>query len=54
MPPPEQRHPGVEFDASHPLFAQLGEDARTATKARGEDGIARLVDFLSGVIMERI
>ena len=54
VPSLEQRHLGVEFNANHPLFAQLGEDARTATTARGEDGIARLVDFLSGVIMERI
>ena len=54
VPPLEQRHLGVEFNANHPLFAQLGEDARTATTARGEDGIARLVDFLSGVIMERL
>ena len=54
MPPADTRHPGVEFDADHPLFAQFGEDARTAMAARGEDGIARLVNYLADVVLERL
>jgi len=50
VPPPEARHPGVCFDAADPLFAQMGEDARTATAARGEDAVARLVDALAARI----
>ncbi len=33
-PPVQKRHPGVCFDAADPLFAQMGEDARTATPER--------------------
>jgi creatinine amidohydrolase len=46
-PPVEGRHPGVRFDPSDPLFSQMGEDARTASAERGEDGVARLVDLVS-------
>jgi creatinine amidohydrolase/Fe(II)-dependent formamide hydrolase-like protein len=42
----ENRHPGVCFNPDDPLFAQMGEDARTATAERGEAHIARLVDHL--------
>ena len=46
--PPAQdgRHPGVEYDPSAPLFGQLGDDARQATAARGEAGLARLEEEL--------
>jgi creatinine amidohydrolase len=53
-PPPEARHPGVRFDPDDPLFAQMGEDARTATAERGEEAIARLVDCLSSRINEHL
>jgi creatinine amidohydrolase len=46
----ESRHPGVCFDPGDPLFAQMGEDARTATAERGEAAIARLVEHLVQVI----
>jgi creatinine amidohydrolase len=49
-PPPEARHPRVEFDPAQPLFAQLGEDAREATAARGARGLERLVAHLTGRI----
>ncbi|MGQ9629833.1 MAG: creatininase family protein [bacterium] len=43
----ERRHPGVCFDPGDPLFAQMGEDARTASSERGEEGIACLVSCLA-------
>jgi creatinine amidohydrolase len=46
-PPVEMRHPGVCFDPADALFAQMGEDARTATAERGEAAIARLVEHLA-------
>jgi creatinine amidohydrolase len=46
-PPVEGRHPGVRFDPDDPLFAQMGEDARTASAERGEEGIRRVVDDLT-------
>ncbi len=46
-PPADKQHPHVEFDPAQPLFAQMGEDARTASAARGESGLARLVDHLA-------
>ena len=49
-PPPESRHPGVCFDPADPLFAQMGEDARTASAARGEAAIAQLVDQLVATV----
>ena len=42
-PPEDRRHPGVEFDAASPLFAQMGEDARTASAAEAEEYLAQLV-----------
>jgi len=53
-PPAETRHPGVCFDPSDPLFAQMGEDARTATAERGEAAIARLVEHLAKTIAQHI
>jgi creatinine amidohydrolase/Fe(II)-dependent formamide hydrolase-like protein len=53
-PPVETRHPGVSFDPRDPLFAQLGEDARTATAGRGEAAIARLVEHLAAAIDEHL
>ena len=51
-PPVATRHPGVCFDPSEPLFAQMGQDARTATAERGEEAITRLVDHLTDKINE--
>jgi creatinine amidohydrolase len=49
-PPIEGRHPGVCFDPNEPLFAQMGEDARTASAERGEEAIAPLVNHLTATI----
>jgi creatinine amidohydrolase len=49
-PPADTWHPGVCFDAADPLFAQMGEDARMATAARGEEAISRLVAHLAARI----
>jgi len=49
-PPVEGRHPGVRFDPNDPLFAQMGEDARTASAKRGEEAISRLVGHLTETI----
>jgi creatinine amidohydrolase len=49
-PPPETWHPGVCFDPGEPLFAQMGEDARTATAARGEAAISTLVEHVAARI----
>ena len=49
-PPAETWHPGVCFDAADPLFAQMGEDARTATAERGIAGISRLGAHLAARI----
>lgn len=45
-PAAEGRHPGVGFDPAAPLFAQMGEDARTASAARGEAAIGQVVAHL--------
>jgi creatinine amidohydrolase/Fe(II)-dependent formamide hydrolase-like protein len=49
-PAAETRHPGVCFDPNSARFAQMGEDARTASAERGETAIARLVEHLVGQI----
>ena len=49
-PPAATQHPGVCFDPADPLFAQMGEDARTATAERGREAIARLVTHLAETI----
>ncbi len=49
-PPADRYHHRVEFDASAPLFAQMGEDAREASAARGEEGVAQVVDHLARTI----
>ena len=49
-PPEETRHPGVCFDPCRAQFAQMGEDARTASAERGEAAIARLVEHLAQTI----
>jgi creatinine amidohydrolase len=53
-PPPESWHPGVEFDPAEPLFAQMGEDARTATAERGEEHIGQLVEAVAAQIANHI
>ena len=50
-PPLEGRHPGVEYDPDAPLFGQLGQDARQASAGRGEAGLVRLIDALTGKIL---
>jgi creatinine amidohydrolase/Fe(II)-dependent formamide hydrolase-like protein len=54
QPPAETRaqYPEVCFDPRDALFAQMGEDARTATAARGEAALSRLVDHLAGIVNE--
>lgn len=49
-PPADLRHPKVEFDPAAPLYAQMGEDARNASAAHGEEGIAQVVDHLARTI----
>jgi creatinine amidohydrolase len=51
-PPVDKQHPGVCFDPNDPLFGQMGEDARTASAERGEEGIVALVSHLTGVIQQ--
>jgi creatinine amidohydrolase len=53
-PAVETQHPGVCFDPADPLFAQMGEDARTATAARGEEAVARLVEELGARINDHL
>lgn len=48
---PDKRYPGVRYDPADPLFAQMGEDARTATAERGEAAISHLVDVLAQRIL---
>jgi creatinine amidohydrolase len=45
-PPPDARHPGVCFEAGSARFAQMGEDARTGSAARGKAALSQLVDGL--------
>jgi creatinine amidohydrolase len=45
-PPADTQHPGVCFDPTSARFAQMGEDARTASTERGEKAIASLVEHL--------
>ena len=53
-PPVEERHPGVCFEPNEPLFGQMGEDARTASAERGEEGIALLVNHLTAAIKRHL
>jgi len=53
-PPVDERHPGVCFDPNNACFAQMGEDARTASAQRGEAGIARLVECLAQAINDHL
>ncbi len=53
-PPGEARHPGVIFDPADPCFAQYGVNARTASVARGEAGVARLVAWLAARIRQHL
>jgi creatinine amidohydrolase len=46
-PPAATQHPGVCFDPAAAQFAQMGEDARTASAQRGETAITGLVDHLA-------
>ena len=53
-PPPETWHPGVCFAPEEALYAQMGEDARTATAARGRQAVDQLVERLTRQIQEHI
>jgi creatinine amidohydrolase len=53
-PPVETQHSGVCFDPADPLFAQMGEDARTATADRGKESISRLVADLATRINDHL
>jgi hypothetical protein len=53
-PSRESWHPGVEFDPTEPLFAQMGEDARTASAERGEHHIGQLVEAIAARIANHI
>ena len=53
-PPDDERHPGVCFDPHSASFAQMGEDARTASAQRGKTAIARLVKHLAQTINEHL
>ncbi len=45
--PEGERHPSVMFDADSPLFAQAGEDARTADAREAEEMLERLVEHVA-------
>jgi creatinine amidohydrolase/Fe(II)-dependent formamide hydrolase-like protein len=53
-PPQDSWHPGVEFDPASPRFAQMGEDARTATAGRGEAHTKQLVEALAAQIQRHL
>jgi creatinine amidohydrolase/Fe(II)-dependent formamide hydrolase-like protein len=53
--PAEQTwHPGVCFDPSSPHFAQMGENARTASAERGETALSNLVKALTQTIVAHL
>jgi creatinine amidohydrolase len=41
-----EQYPGVRYDPTDPLFAQMGEDAHNATAERGNEALARLISHL--------
>ena len=49
-PPPEDRHPAVDFDPTSPTFAQMGDPATRATAERGSRHVAALVQALAARI----
>ncbi len=53
-PDPTTQHPGVCFDPRSPQFAQMGDDAGTASAARGEAAITRLVEHLAAIIQAHL
>lgn len=53
-PPVETQHPGVCFDPSSARFAQMGEDARTASAERGQEAIDRLVERVAETIRDHL
>jgi len=50
--PEGERHQGVKFDPAEPLFAQAGEDARTADAAEAEAMLSRLAEHLAGRVTD--
>ncbi len=48
------RYPELQTDPDHPLFSQLGKDAREATGERVEEGLESLVMHLAGKITEHV
>jgi creatinine amidohydrolase/Fe(II)-dependent formamide hydrolase-like protein len=53
-PPDERQYPGLCTDPGQALFAQLGEDARTGSAARGEEAVRRLVTHLAARIQAHL
>ncbi|MBT3341763.1 MAG: creatininase family protein [Gemmatimonadetes bacterium] len=51
-PDPAKRHPGVEYDPAEPLFAQMGEDSRMASGARGADAANTLLNELERLLRQ--
>jgi creatinine amidohydrolase len=50
IPRMEMDFPGLCLDPGDPCFAQYGEDARQASRERGEEAVTRLVEYLAGRI----
>ena len=54
IPPADRQHPGVEFDATKPLFAQMGEDPALSSAEEAEGYLAPLTDYLVGRVNEHL
>jgi creatinine amidohydrolase len=53
-PPVAKQHPGVCFDAGSARFAQMGQDARTASAERGAAAIDQLVERVAATILAHL
>ena len=49
-PPVGGPYPALSVDPNDPLYAQLGEDSRTASAQRGEEAIVPVLNHLTAVI----
>jgi len=54
MPRMKREYPGLVLDPADPCFAQYGEDARTGSRERGEESVARLVEHLASRINDHL
>jgi creatinine amidohydrolase len=50
IPPQENWHPRVEFDATKPLFAQMGEDPKLSSAEEAEEYLDQLTNFLTNTV----